>query len=158
MRRLSIIVLTCLLFASGWSPVLAAAFCTRGEGHDCCAPESAKDMHDLAAHHEGMEMGGAEAPRPSHTNEKREGTSATALDHPVKDCPHCAAHSGGSKTPAVAFGVAVSPGRDAVSAPPQARQLLFRASPSPHLLVSSRPHAPPAGASPRHVLLRVFLI
>ncbi|MBV8858944.1 MAG: hypothetical protein JOZ02_18575 [Acidobacteria bacterium] len=158
MRRLPIIVLTCLLSASGWSPVLAAAFCPRGKGHDCCASESAKDKHDHAAHHEGMEMGGAEAPRPAHTNESHEGTSAAALDHPVKDCSHCAAHSGGPKTPAITFGVTMSSGSDAASAPPQVGQLLFRASPSPNLLVSSRPHAPPTGASPRHVLLSVFLI
>lgn len=158
MRRLPIIALTCLLFASGWSPVLAAAFCPRGGGHDCCASESSEARHDHTAHHQGMEMGGAEAPRPSHANERHEGTSATALDHPVKDCAHCAAHSGGPKTPAVTFGVKESSGRDTVSAPPQARQLLFRASPAPNLLVSSRPHAPPTGASPRHVLLSVFLI
>jgi hypothetical protein len=158
MRRLPIIVLTCLLFASGWSPVLAAAFCPRMEGHDCCAPESAKAGHDYGTHHDGMEMGGAEAPLPSHADESHEGTSATAFDHPVKDCAHCVMHSGGPRAPAVTFGAAGSEGRDAASAPPQARQLLFRASPSPNLLVSSRPHAPPVSASARHILISVFLI
>ena len=60
MRRLPIFGLLFLLFASGWSPVLAAACRPRGEGHA--------------------------------------GTSAAALDHPVKDCAHCAAHYSGVLT------------------------------------------------------------
>ncbi len=158
MRRLPIIVLTCLLFASGWSPVLAAAFCTRGEGHECCAPEQAEARHDRHAHHQGMDMGGADAAQPAHADEGHAGTSAVALDHPVKDCAHCLTHSGVPHAPAVTFGAPDSSGRDAATAPPQVRQLLSRASASPNLLVSSRPHAPPTGASPRHVLLSVFLI
>ncbi len=156
MRRLPIIVLTCLLFASGWSPVLAAAFCQRGEGHDCCAADSAEAGH--AAHHQGMQMGGGDTPRPAHAEGEHEGTSAAALNHPVKDCSHCAAHSGVPNAPAVTFGAPDSSGRDAATAPPQVRSYIFRALPSPNLLVSSRPHAPPTGASTRHVLLSVFLI
>jgi hypothetical protein len=155
MRRLPIIVLTCLLFASGWSPVLAAAFCPRGEGHDCCAADSAEAGHSRAAHHRGMQMG-AEAPR--RADDGHAGISAAALDRPFKDCAHCAAHSGSPKAPAITVGAPDNSGRDAASAPPPARGYLFRASPSPKLLVSSRPHAPPSGASPRHVLLSVFLI
>ena len=158
MRRLPIIVLTCLLFASGWSPVLAAAFCTRGEGHDCCAPESAEAGNDQHAHHQGMGMGGADAAQPAHADEGHAGTSAVALDHPVKDCAHCLAHSDVPHAPAVTFGATGSEGRDAASTPPQVISYLFRASPSPSLLVSSRPHAPPVSASPRYVLLSVFLI
>ena len=158
MRRLPIIVLICLLFASGWSPALAAAFCSRGAEHDCCAPEPAEARHAQHAHHEGMEMGGGEAPRPSHADEGHAGTSAAALDHPVKDCAHCAAHSGVPHAPAVTFGAPDSSGRDAATAPPQVRSYIFGSSPSPNLLVSSRPHAPPTGASPRHILLNVFLI
>jgi hypothetical protein len=158
MRRLPIIVLTCLLFASGWSPVLAAAFCPRRGGHECCASESAEARHDQHAHHQGMEMGGADAAQPAPADEGHAGTSAAALDHQVKDCAHCAAHSGVPHAPAVTFGATGSEGRDAATAPPQVRVYLFRASPSPNLLVSSRPHAPPVSASPRHLLLSVFLI
>lgn len=156
MRRLSIFGLTCLLFASGWSPVLAAAFCPRGGGHDCCVAGPAEAEHAAAAaHHQGMEMN-AEAPRPAH--EGHEGASAAAFDHTSEDCTHCAAHSGGPKAPAVTFGVPGGLGTDAAFAAPQVYSFFSSTPPANELLVSSRPHGPPPGTAPRHLLINVFLI
>jgi hypothetical protein len=158
MPRLLIIALLCLLFASGCSPILAATFCTRGQGHDCCARTAAAEGHEQTAHHHAMAMDGTESPRPSHADDGQAGTSAAALEHPIKDCAHCATHSRLPHAPAVTFGATRSEGSDAASPPPQVRSYLFRAAPSPNLLVSSRPHAPPTGTSPRHLLLSLFLL
>ncbi|HEX7316486.1 MAG TPA: hypothetical protein VF297_21465 [Pyrinomonadaceae bacterium] len=157
MRRLSIFGLICLLFASGWSPVLAAAFCPRARGHDCCATTAAGEEHKQAAHHHGMEMGGAEMPSPEHARDGHDGTAA-AIDRKVEDCAHCAAHSGVPTAPAVTFGAPDSSGKEAASAPPQVHRFFIPASLATNLLVSSRPHGPPGVTTPRHVLINVFLI
>jgi hypothetical protein len=157
MRRLPIFVLICLLFASGWSPVLAAAFCPRAEGHDCCAAESAGVRHDMPAHHQGADMDGMEAMRPAHAHGGHAGWAA-ALDRQIKDCAHCVAHSGGTNVPAVTFSVPGNSGKDAASAPPQVQRFFFPASLSQNRLISSRPHGPPVEKSPRHLLINVFLI
>ena len=155
MRRLPIFVLSCLLFTGGWSPVLASAFCPRAQGHDCCVTMAVGEEHKQATHHQGMEMGGTEMP--SHAHDAHDGTAA-AIDQKVRDCAHCAAHSGGPTAPAVTFSVPDSSGRDAASAPPQVHRFFFPASLTTNLLVSSRPHGPPGFTTPRHVLISVFLI
>lgn len=158
MRRLPIFGLLFLLFASGWSPVLAAAFCPRAQGHDCCVTTAASEEHQQAAHHHAMEMGGTEMPGPALAHDAHDGTTA-AIDRKVKDCAHCVAHSGGPAAPAVTFSVPdSSSGRDAACAPSQVHKFFVPASPATNLLVSSRPHGPPGITTPRHVLISVFLI
>lgn len=157
MRRLLIFGLLFLLFASGWSPVLAAALCPRVQGHDCCVTMAAGEEHEQVIHHHGMEMSGTEMPSPAYARDEHDNT-AVAIDQQVKDCAHCAAHSGAPTAPAVIFSVPDNPGRDATSAPSQVHRFFFPASLATNLRISSRPHGPPVETTPRHVLISVFLI
>jgi len=147
MKRLLLISVICLLFVGGWGHVLAAAVCPNMKDMPHCQMQAADTS---APGHEGMEMGDMQ--RQPSAAEGRAGS----LGSPFVSC--CVSRPEVPPTPVVAsrgaeqskqnLGALLKPLVKAVEppAPPFAQA------------VTSRQHAPPGPAAPRHVLIQVFLI
>ena len=147
MKRLLPICVISLLFVGGWGHVLAAAFCPNMQDMPACHMQAADTS---APGHDGMQMGGM------HMPEGAEDARAGSFKRPLASC--CASVPEAPPAPVVArrgagrskqdMGALLNPAPRAVapSPPPMAPE------------VTSRQHAPPGSAAPRHVLIQVFLI
>jgi hypothetical protein len=150
MKRILLICVISLLFVSGWSHVLAAAFCPNMQDMPDCHMQAENVSTSPHEGHEGMEMGDMQ-----HQQSVAEG-KADALERPLAPCcasrpevpPAPIAASRGAEQSRQDLGAILKPALKAIApltnsfAPP----------------VTSRQHAPPGAATPRHVLIGVFLI
>jgi hypothetical protein len=153
MKRLLLISVISLLFVSGWSHVLAAAFCPNMQDMPGCPmQQTASASTSRHEGHEGMEMGDGQQLKPAVTEGK-----AGALERPLASCcvslpeipPAPVVASRGAEQSKQDLGAILKPATKAIA--PHACAL---ARP-----VMSRQHAPPPLASaPRYVLISVFLI
>jgi hypothetical protein len=151
MKRLLLISVISLLFVSGWSHVLAAAFCPNMKDMPGCTMQTGNTSTSTSSH-EGMEMGDMQMTPGSAEGE----VNANALERPLVSC--CAARPEIPPSPVIAsrgaeqskqnLGAILKPALKAIAPP--------TTSFAPP--VTSRQHAPPGASTPRHVLISVFLI
>jgi hypothetical protein len=147
MKRLFLICVISLLFVSGWSHVLAAAFCPNMQDMPACHMQAESVS---TSSHEGMEMGDMKN-RQSATESK-----TGALESPLASCcasrpevpPAPVASSRGAEQSRQDLGALLKPALKAITQP--------TSSFAPP--ITSRQHAPPGAAIARHVLISVFLI
>lgn len=150
MKRLLLISVICLLFVGGWGHVLAAAVCPNMQDMPGCHVQAAETS---ARGHEGMEMGGTH--HGASASEGREG-SAGSLKRPLVSC--CASRPEVPPAPVAASRGAEQSKKNLGDIPRPAVKAVAPPAPSFAPSVTSRQHAPPGAASPRHVLIQVFLI
>jgi len=149
MKRLLLISVISLLFVSGWSRVIAAAFCTDMQDMPGCHMQQAKASTSRHEGHEGMEMGGRQVRSPVVA------TEANSLEGPMASCcastpalPPASLEMRGAEQPKKQSGAVLQNAHKALGLP--------TAISNPPVL--SRQHAPPEGSTPRHVLNSVFLV
>ena len=149
MKRFLLISIILLLFVSGWSHVLAAAFCPHMQDMPGCAMKTASTAH--ASGHEGMEMGDMQMP-PRETDEK-----VGALERPLASC--CASSRPDvPPAPVVASRGAEQSKQDLGALLKPLPKALEPTAPSFAPPITSRQHAPPGASAQRHVLINVYLI
>lgn len=147
MKRLLLISVICLLFVSGWGHVLASAFCPNMQD----MPDCHMQITDTSASgHEGMEMGDM------HHGTQAEERRAGSLGSPLVSC--CASRPEAPPAPAVASRGAEQSKQNLGALLKPAVKVIVPPAPSFAPAVTSRQHAPPGAAAPRHVLIQVFLI
>lgn len=161
MKRFLLGITLLMLLVSGWSQVLAAAFCPHVMMVQDCSPSrrAASHAHGTNSSHEAMQMDGMEMPAPA-TPVAADPTSseiAHAFGQPVEDCSHCAGHSQ-LPTALFAVGTADQSSRNADVAAPPVTQLFAPPVPAFASLVTSRPHGPPGTSTSRLVLIGIFRI
>ncbi len=185
MKRLFPTSLALLLVMASLGHVLAAAFCPRGVGRECCFAKthkhSSSSLHrDMTVHDmqmDGMSMDGMNmddmaiyaAPTdhlamndimmfiPFSPPAFTEQAAENTFDQPVESCAHCLGHS--------ALANATVPVVSAQSGKEIGRSVLLPAS-GFHVRLAialaqiglPREHAPPASSGPRHILISVFQI
>jgi hypothetical protein len=151
MKRLLLICVISLLFVSGWSHVLASAFCPDMQDMPGCHMQTASTSStSLHEGHEGMEMGDTQMP-PTTTESK-----AHTLKRPLVSC--CASRPQIPPAPIVARRGAEQSKQDLGALLKPALKALTQQTSSFAPSVTSRQHAPPGDSTPRHVLISVFLI
>jgi hypothetical protein len=148
MKRLLLISVISLLFVSGWSHVLAAAFCPNMQDMPGChlQTESAS-----TSSHEGHKEIGDKQMTPSAV-----ASEVNSLERPMTSCcasqpalpPSSIIVSKGAEQPKKELGVVLQ------------KTLKVIAPPTPSFAppITSRQHAPPGISTQRHVLISVFLI
>jgi hypothetical protein len=153
MKRLLLISVISLLFVSGWSHVLASAFCSKMQAKATC-PMQMKD-HSPSSH-EAMAMGEMGDMQMSETT-VADG-EVGALSPPLGSCPHCFSKSEHPTSTAItAKGVEQSE-QDLGAVLQQTLNDVAPQTSSFAPPVTSRQHAPPGAATARHVLINVYLI
>jgi hypothetical protein len=176
MKRFFPTGLALLLVMGSFGHVLAAGFCPRSFGRECCfaktskhAPDSSSCHQEMAMHlmpMDGMPMDDmavedtatAEVPNPLASPVVDEEVLASAFEQPFESCTHCMSHSGISNTPA-SFVTVPDESRKAVdSLPLPVSSFLAPSLTTVKQFRSPREHAPPGTSAPRHVLISVFLI
>lgn len=164
MKRFLLSATILMLFMSGWSHVLAAAFCPHVMmAQDCCPAQSgAGHDHGTNASHEAMQMDGMEGMERQAPVTPGDATPANAeianvVSQPVEDCSHCMGHSQLPTAP-VAAGTADQSSRNTDVAAPPVSQHIAPPVPAFATLITSKPHGPPGTAASRLVLIGVFRI
>jgi hypothetical protein len=147
MKRLLLICVISLLFVSGWSHVLASAFCSNMKDMPGCAMQMGNTS---TSGHEGMEMGDMQMP-PTAAGDK-----VGSLEQPLASC--CASRPEIPPAPIVASRGAEQSKQDLGAILKPALKAITQPTSSFAPPVSSRQHAPPGASTPRHVLISVFLI
>ena len=147
MKRLLLICVISLLFVSGWGHVLAAAFCPNMQEMPGCTMQAGETS---APGHEGMEMGGMQ--HHQGAADARPGT----LQRPLVSC--CASVPQAPPAPVVVSRGAEQSKKELGAIFKSVVKAFVPPAPSFAPEVTSRPHAPPGVAAPRHVLIQVFLI
>jgi hypothetical protein len=152
MKRLLLICVISLLFVSGWSHVLAAAFCPKTQAMSSC-PMQVGDKHHQS--HEAMERGEMGDMETSSTDTESE---VNAFEQPMGSCPHCFKQPEQQPSPVVASKGGEQSKRDTGILLQQAVRVITPQTTAFAPPVLSRQHAPPQASALRHVLLSVFLI
>ena len=147
MKRILLIGVISLLFVSGWSHVLAAAFCPNMKEMPGCPMQKESPS---TTEHAGMEMGGMEVPS-SPTSEV-----VGALERLPLSC--CANRPYAPPAPTVASKGAEQSKRNPLAILKPALKVIARLATSFAPPVISRQHAPPGASTPRHVLISLYLI
>ncbi|HEX7999395.1 MAG TPA: hypothetical protein VF528_13495 [Pyrinomonadaceae bacterium] len=158
------------LSLSGWSGVLAAAFCahdgakpsTTTEDHDCCPSKLDGPTEHCGAASTSSSTHEASAAKQMHaaalkTERVASSTSEIALRQATQNCLHCAANSGLPST----FVVTREPEQKKRAANLAASQTLKPVVPPVASFApapAARQNAPPCIAARRHLLLGVLVI
>ena len=150
MKRLLLICVISLLFVSGWGHVLAAAFCPNMQDMPGCAMQMGNASASPHEGHEGMQMGDMQMP-PNATEDK-----TGALERPLVSC--CASRPEIPPAPVLASRGAEQSKQDLGAVLKPVVKAIAPPTPSFATAITSRQHAPPGAAAPRHVLIQVFLI
>jgi hypothetical protein len=150
MKRLLLICVISLLFVSGWSHVLASAFCPNMKDMPDCHMQAENVSTSSHEGREGMEMGDIES-RQSATEGK-----AGALERPLVSC--CASRPEVPPAPIATSRGAAQSRQDLGALLKPALKAITPISSSFAPPVTSRQHAPPGTPTARHVLISVFLI
>jgi hypothetical protein len=150
MKRLLLICVISLLFVSGWSYVLASAFCPDMQDMPNCHMQTGNASASAHEGHEGMEMGDTQMP-PTTTESK-----ARTLARPLVSC--CASRPEIPPAPVVVRRGAKQSKQDLGALLKPALKAITQPTSSFAPLVTSRQHAPPGALTPRYVLISVFLI
>jgi hypothetical protein len=150
MKRLLLICVISLLFVSGWSYVLASAFCPDMQDMPNCHMQTGNAFTSPHKGHEGMEMGDMQMA--SVTTESK----AHKLERPLVSC--CASRPQIPPAPIVARRGAEQSKQDLGALLKPALKAITQPTSSFAPPVTSRQHAPPGDSTPRHVLISVFLI
>ena len=150
MKRLLLICAISLLFVSGWSHVLAAAFCPKMQEMPDCHMQKAPTSASQHEGHEGMEMGDMQM-SPSALEDK-----VNSLERSVASC--CANRSALPPSSVIVSRGAEQPRKELGAVLQTALKVIAPPTPSFAPPVASRQHAPPVDSTPLHLLLSVFLI
>jgi hypothetical protein len=150
MKRLLLICVISLLFVSGWSHVLAAAFCPNMQDMPSCHMQTGSASTSSHEGHEGMEMGDKQMTPPVVASE------ANSLDRPMASC--CASRPALPPSSIVVSKGAEQPKKELGIVPQETPKAIGPPTPSFAPPVTSRQHAPPTDLTPRHVLISVYLI
>jgi hypothetical protein len=153
MKRLLLISIISLLFVSGWSHVLAAAFCPQMQVKASC-PMQMRD-HSTSSHEARVmgEMGDMQMPETTVSEGE-----VNAVDPPLGSCPHCFTKSNYPTSTVVTAKAVERSKRDLGVILQQTLKAIAPPSSTFAPPVSSRQHAPPQGTTARHVFISVFLI
>jgi hypothetical protein len=179
--------LALLLVMGSLGHVLAAAFCPRMLGHDCCltkkssqepSSQSHQHMHGMAMDgttDESMQMDSVDMqdmirddasvqPSPAGIDKvtllssSEELVPANRLELPIEACTHCMTHSGAQNAPISSVSVPDQSNKDIGSVPLPVSRFLIRPPMALAQIGLPREHAPPGSSAPRHILINVFLI
>ena len=152
MKKVLLILVISLLFVSGWSHVLASAFCPKTQAMSGCPMQAGNKSHQS---HEAMEMSemGDMQTMPAATDGE-----VNVLEQPMGSCPHCFRQPEQQPTPLAASKGAEHSRRDLGALLQQAVKVITPQAAPFYPPVLSRQHAPPQASAPRHVLISVFLI
>jgi hypothetical protein len=150
MKRLLLISVISLLFLSGWSNVLAAAFCPNMQEMPGCPMQRRETSASTHEGHEGMEMDDTQM---ASSNKE---SKAHALEQQLASC--CLSQPEIPPAPVIASRGAEQSKRDTGAILRPAFKALAPTHSSFSLPVTSRQHAPPGASTLRHVLISVYLI
>ena len=155
MKKVLLILVVSLLFVSGWSHVLASAFCPKTQAMTSCPMQAGNKPHQS---HEAMQMGEMGDMDDMQTSPAATDGEVNTLGQPMGSCPHCFKQPEQQPSPVVASKGAEQSRRDLGALLQQAVKVItLQAAPfAPPIL--SRQHAPPQASAPLHVLINVFLI
>ncbi len=185
MKRFLPTSLALLVVMASFGHMLAAAFCPRMPGHDCCLARVSSEAHPTQSHqhmhgmvmdsmNESMPMDGAEMqgmmmddaavpPSSSGIDEATQLASSVEvttnkLELPMEACIHCMSHSGVPNAPISSVSVADQSNKDPRSVPLPVSRFPVRSSMTLAQIGLPREHAPPGANAPRYILINVFLI
>lgn len=186
MKRLFPSSLALLLVMGSLGHVLAAAFCPRMLGHDCCLAKTSSNLNPAQSHQhmhsmamdgmtaESMSMDGDGMPDmvmddgdvpplssiddATKLSNSEELVPTNKLELPIGACTHCMSHSGVPNAPISSVSVADQSDKDFASVSMPVSRFLIRPSMTLAQIGLPRDHAPPATNGPRYILISVFLI
>jgi hypothetical protein len=183
MKRLLLPSLALLLVMSSVGHVLAAAFCPRVLGHECCFAKTSGHTHNSRSTHEDMPVHDMPVDAmPMHhagmhsmpvddvaidATPTSDSLSSTVIsdeapgnrfDQPVESCAHCMSHSSVPNAPVSFVSAPDQSKKDFGSVTSPVSSFLVRPAMTPAQIGLPREHAPPGMSTPRHILINVFLI
>lgn len=150
MKRVLLILVISLLFVSGWSHVVAAAFCPNMQDMTGCHMQTGSASTYSHEGHEGMEVGDKRMTSPVAAGE------ANSLERPMASC--CASRPALPPSSFIVSKGAEQPRKESVVVPQQRPKAITPQTTSFAPPTTSRQHAPPGIRTQRHVLISVFLI